>query len=166
LRAPRADDPFTPLDKLRLVLVFYLSAAGNTLSKDDIAELEKELKAAGANVAAFEYVRRTREITRMASSNVGGSSTPVLGGGGQGGELFKGFSALGNRVSALLYFLRPGLISVNLTAHGPPEGRWAGKPHFRRQKLLAHKQTTPRHSPDRSAHGLFLSLQPVAARNR
>ena len=101
LRASRPDGSFTPLDKLRLVLVFYLSSPGNALSKDDVAELEKELKAAGANIAAFEYVRRTREITRMTTGNVGGSSTPVLGGGGQGGELFKGFSALGNRVSAI-----------------------------------------------------------------
>jgi hypothetical protein len=32
----------------------------------------------------------------MSASASGGSSTPVPG--GQGGELFKGFSALGNRV--------------------------------------------------------------------
>ena len=46
------------MDKLRLVIVFYLSVPDNTISKEDIAELEKELKAAGANTAAFEYVRR------------------------------------------------------------------------------------------------------------
>ncbi|KDQ63155.1 hypothetical protein JAAARDRAFT_75671 [Jaapia argillacea MUCL 33604] len=91
----------TPLDKLRLVLVYYLSSPDNAISKEDIAELEKELKAAGVNVEAFGYVRRTREISRMsmASSVVGGSSTPVLGGAGQGGELFRGFSALGNRLT-------------------------------------------------------------------
>ena len=86
------------MDKLRLVLVFYLSSPDHAISKDDIAELEKELKAAGADVSAFDYVRRTREISRMtmSASATGGTSTPV--GGGQGGELFKGFSALGNRV--------------------------------------------------------------------
>jgi sec1 family domain-containing protein 1 len=100
LRAPRTDGAFTPADKLRLVLVFYLSSPDSAISKDDIAELEKELKAAGANTAAFEYLRRTREFTKMTlSSSVGGSSTPIVGGGGQGGELFKGFSALGNRVN-------------------------------------------------------------------
>jgi hypothetical protein len=64
-----------------------------------LAELEKELKSSGADISAFEYVRKTREISRMTnmSASVGGSATPT-GGGGQGGELFKGFSALGNRV--------------------------------------------------------------------
>lgn len=109
LRAPRADGNFTPGDKLRLVLVFYLSMPDNALSKDDIAELEKELKGSGADLAAFEYVRRTREISRMTmSSSMGstGSATPVLG-AGQGGELFKGFSALGNRVCIYPTFLTP-----------------------------------------------------------
>ncbi|KAF9556410.1 Sly1 vesicle trafficking sec1-like protein, partial [Agrocybe pediades] len=103
LRASRPDGELTPLDKLRLVLVFYLSAPDNTITKDDVAELEKELKAAGADVAAFEYVRRTREISRMTSSissGTTGTSTPSLGSvAGQGGELFKGFSALGNRLT-------------------------------------------------------------------
>ncbi|KAF5312827.1 hypothetical protein D9619_002714 [Psilocybe cf. subviscida] len=103
LRAPRTDGELTPNDKLRLILVFYLSAADNAISKDDVQELEKELKAAGADVAAFEYVRRTREISKMTSSismGTGGTATPVLGGvAGQGGELFKGFSALGNRLT-------------------------------------------------------------------
>jgi hypothetical protein len=81
--------------------VFYLSSPDNVITKDDIAELEKELKAAGADVAAFDYVRRMREILRMTmSSSVGGSSTPNVGSAGQGGELFKGFSALGNRVQS------------------------------------------------------------------
>jgi hypothetical protein len=67
-----------------------------------MTELEKELKSAGADVSAFDYVKRTREISRMtmSASASGGSSTPVPG--GQGGELFKGFSALGNRVRAPL----------------------------------------------------------------
>ena len=108
LRASRPDDNFTPLDKLRLVLVFYLSSSDNVIGKDDINELEKELKGAGADVAAFDYVRRTREITRMtmSSSTAGtGHATPNLGSvAGQGGELFKGFSALGNRVRDSLFF--------------------------------------------------------------
>ncbi|EAU92288.1 SLY1 protein [Coprinopsis cinerea okayama7 len=103
LRTPRPDGDFTPLDKLRLVIVFYLSTPDNALSKEDITELQKELKNAGADVAAFDYVRKTREILRMTSSvsvGTGGSSTPNLGGvAGQGGELFKGFSALGNRLT-------------------------------------------------------------------
>jgi sec1 family domain-containing protein 1 len=99
LRAPRPDGTLTAGDKLRLVLVFYLSSPDHAISKDDITELEKELKSAGADVSAFDYVRRMREISRMtmSSSTTGGSLTPIPG--GQGGELFKGFSALGNRVS-------------------------------------------------------------------
>lgn len=98
LRAPRPDGAFGPEDKLRLVLVFYLSSPDNAISKDDIAELEKELKNAGADTAAFEYVRRTREISRMTvSAAVGGTSTPVLGGQG---ELLRNFTALGNKVRA------------------------------------------------------------------
>ncbi|KIK82446.1 hypothetical protein PAXRUDRAFT_832198 [Paxillus rubicundulus Ve08.2h10] len=98
LRAPRPDGAFTPEDKLRFVLVFYLSSPDNAISKDDIAELEKELKSAGADTAAFEYVRRTREISRMTVyPAAGGTSTPVIGGGQ--GELLRGFTALGNRLT-------------------------------------------------------------------
>lgn len=98
LRHPKPDVFPTAMDKLRLVLVFYLSSPDNAISKDDIVELEKELKAAGADVEAFEYVRRTREISRMTvPTAVGGSSTPIIS-GTPGGELFKGFSALGNRL--------------------------------------------------------------------
>ncbi|KAJ3731937.1 Sec1-like protein [Lentinula guzmanii] len=98
LRSSRPDGNFTPLDKLRLVLVFYLSSPD--LSKDDVAELEKELKSAGADVAAFDYVRRTREISKMTvSSTLGGTSTPVGGASGQGGQLFTGFSVFGNKLT-------------------------------------------------------------------
>ncbi|KAF5384990.1 hypothetical protein D9615_001187 [Tricholomella constricta] len=102
LRAPRPDGTFTALDKLRLVLVFYLSSPDNVITREDINELEKELKAAGADVASFDYVRRTREISRMtmSTSTASGHQTPNLGSvAGQGGELFKGFSALGNRLT-------------------------------------------------------------------
>ncbi|KAF9444597.1 SLY1 protein [Macrolepiota fuliginosa MF-IS2] len=101
LRTNRPDGNFTPQDKLRLIIVFYLSAPDNAIGKDDVAELEKELKSAGADITAFEYVRRTREISRMMSGSLGantGTSTPNAT--GQGGELFKGFSAfVGNRLT-------------------------------------------------------------------
>ncbi|KAG6842426.1 hypothetical protein C0991_007556 [Blastosporella zonata] len=105
LRAPRPDGTFTAIDKLRLVLVFYLSSPDNVISREDVNELEKELKAAGADIAAFDYVRRTREISRMtvSTSSVSGNQTPNLGSvAGQGGELFKGFSAFGNRLAGRL----------------------------------------------------------------
>jgi hypothetical protein len=102
LRAPKGEGKPTAVDKLRLVLVFYLSSQDNTVSKDDVAELEAELKKQGADVAAFEYVRRLREISRMIVPSMG-SATPVpnVQGGVGGGELFKGFSSLGNRVRSL-----------------------------------------------------------------
>lgn len=99
LHHPKGDAAPTPSDKLRLVLVWYLSAPDSVISRDDVVELEKELKAAGANIAAFDYVRRTREISKMMGpSAMGGATTPVPGNSTPGGELFKGFSALGNRV--------------------------------------------------------------------
>lgn len=97
LRSPKGEGSPTPLDKLRLVLVFYLSSQDNAVSKDDIAQLEAELKKAGADVAAFEYARKLREISRMMVPSIQGTATPNLG-GGQGGELFKGISSLSNRV--------------------------------------------------------------------
>ncbi|KAF7436427.1 Vesicle trafficking between the ER and Golgi [Pleurotus ostreatus] len=116
LRSPRPDTlpPFTPTDKLRLVLVFYLSLNDNqlaALTKDDINDLEKELASAGADVAAFEYVRRVKEISRMATFGSGGGGSGFGGGGSaggsgfggastpQGGELLKGFSVFGNRLT-------------------------------------------------------------------
>lgn len=100
LRSPKGEGKPTPVDQLRLVLVFYLSSQDNAISKDDVDELEAELKKQGADVSAFAYVRRLREISRMIVPSVS-AATPVpgsLGAGGGGGELFKGFSSLGNRV--------------------------------------------------------------------
>jgi len=103
LRAPRPSGELDPTDKLRLVLYFYLSTPDNALTKEDIVELEKELKASGLDTAAFDYVRRTREILRMTTSmstTSQGTSTPSLGGvAGQGGELFKNFTSLGNKLT-------------------------------------------------------------------
>lgn len=94
--------------------MFYLSAPDNAISKDDIAELEKELKAAGADVAAFEYVRRTREFSKMSIPGALGSSTPTMG-SQPGGELFRGFSALGNRVSHSPLTFLPQFVTRELT---------------------------------------------------
>ena len=100
LRSPKGEGKPTAVDKLRLVLVFYLSSQDNAISKDDVSELETELKKQGADIAAFEYVRRLREISRMIVPSAG-ASTPVPAVPGGGGELFKGFSSLGNRVRSL-----------------------------------------------------------------
>jgi hypothetical protein len=112
LRSPKGEGKPTAVDKLRLVLVFYLSSQDNAIPKDDVTELETELKKQGADIAPFDYVRRLREISRMIVPSVG-ASTPVPGmhgGGGGGGELFKGFSSLGNRVR--LFILQLGICHV------------------------------------------------------
>ncbi|KAK7015024.1 Sly1 vesicle trafficking sec1-like protein [Favolaschia claudopus] len=97
----RGDTPALSVeDKLRLVLVFYLSrGSDNALSKDDINELEKELKSAGASVGAFEYVRKLREVERMGMGSFSASAGTATPSGGEtgAGELFKGFSVLGNK---------------------------------------------------------------------
>jgi sec1 family domain-containing protein 1 len=99
--ANRPDASPTALDKLRLALVYFLSVPDNALSRDDVAEIEKALKAAGADTAALEYVRKSREIARMTvPSAATGASTPSTV---DRGELFKGFSALGNRVSSFFF---------------------------------------------------------------
>jgi hypothetical protein len=40
------------------VLLFFLSTPGASVSKDDMAEIEAELKKAGADVRALEYVKK------------------------------------------------------------------------------------------------------------
>lgn len=107
LRTPRETGVFTPEDKLRLVIVFYLSSPDNAITKDDVSEMERELKSAGADVSAFDYVRRTREISKMTISSSMGSVTPTTGSAGQGGELFRGFtSVFGNRVRSIDFLVR------------------------------------------------------------
>ncbi|CAE6439919.1 unnamed protein product [Rhizoctonia solani] len=83
----------SPEDKLRLVLIYFLSVPDNQISKDDLAELEKELKAAGSDTLVLDYVKKVRDISRMTSL-----AAPVQA-PSQGGELFRGFSALGNRLT-------------------------------------------------------------------
>lgn len=85
------------------MLVFYLSSPDGVLTKEDINELDKVLKAAGADTAAFDYVRKTREITKMTMSTTLGASTPSTGAVGQGGDILKGFFQ--NKVSTLAPFL-------------------------------------------------------------
>ncbi|KAJ7063113.1 Sec1-like protein [Mycena amicta] len=98
----RGDSPsLTPEDKLRFVLVFYLSrGSDNSLSKEEISELEKELRNAGVGVGAFEYVRKLREVERMGSSfSVStGPGTPS-GNDTAGGELFNRFNILQTKLT-------------------------------------------------------------------
>jgi hypothetical protein len=87
----------TPEDQLRLVIIYYLSMLD--LPKDDLAELTAALQEHGADTSALEYVKKTREVTRMTMM----ASQPVVAAApsAQGGEWTKGFSALGSRVSCI-----------------------------------------------------------------
>ena len=120
LQHPKGEATPTPEDRLRLVLVFYLSVTDTAITKEDVTELENELKKAGVDVAAFEYVRRTREISKMTLS-IGGTATPVVGGGaGQaGGELLKGLGAFGNRVRTLFSIEVPRFLALLPSSSSP-----------------------------------------------
>lgn len=48
----------TPADKLRLVLIYFLSVPDTTISKEDMADLALALKASGADLAALEFVKK------------------------------------------------------------------------------------------------------------
>lgn len=147
LRSNKSEPKPTPADKLRLVLVYYMSAADGTVSKDDIAELEKELKNAGADTKPFEYLRRTREIMRMSVPAVAPPSQA-----GPQGELFRGFSVLGSRVCILH---KSQLLSLNLvcTAYQHSGERWCRKLTLRREELPSSEQLASRHSLDGSTDG-------------
>ena len=173
LRSPKGEGKPTAVDKLRLVLVFYLSSQDNAIPKDDVTELETELKKQGADVAAFEYVQRLREISRMIVPSSVGASTPVpgmQGGGGGGGELFKGFSSLGNRVR--LFMLQAGICHVLLKknissriAHRQAQGGRFGESDLGRAEFPPDEQALYGHAVDRGADGFGRGVEPVVARD-
>jgi hypothetical protein len=45
-------------DKVRLLIVFYLSHPDNAIPKEDIVEYEAALKEAGADISAWQYVKK------------------------------------------------------------------------------------------------------------
>ena len=99
----QTDDPNesshpTPEDQLRLVIIYYLSVADNAMPKEDLAELTNILKQAGADIAALDYVKKVREVTRMTMM----ATQPAVSLPAQGGEWTKGFSALGSRVRRII----------------------------------------------------------------
>jgi len=147
LRSNKAEPKPTPVDKLRLVLVYYMSAADGTISKDDIAELETELKNAGTDTRPFEYLRRTREIMRMSVPAVATANQA-----GPQGELFRGFSVLGSRVRIhhrVNYFS----LIILCTAYQHSGERWCWKLALRREELSSSEQTASCHSLDGSIDG-------------
>ncbi|KAI9636821.1 Sec1-like protein [Dioszegia hungarica] len=83
-------------DQLRLVIIYYLSVPDSALSKDDLAELVKQLQENGVDVKALDYVKKVREVTRMTMM---ATQPAVVASAPQGGEWTRGFGALGSRIT-------------------------------------------------------------------
>lgn len=84
-------------DKLRLFIIYYLSAPDNALSKTDVEEFERILKEQGADLSALNYVKKVRELTRMtmlasAPQQPAPDTTSSAGG-------FRGLSSLSSRLT-------------------------------------------------------------------
>ncbi|EGG10815.1 uncharacterized protein MELLADRAFT_33699 [Melampsora larici-populina 98AG31] len=101
LEALKDPEKHEPNDKLRLMLIYYLS--NNEISKEDLIEYERALNECGVErMGIWEYVKKIREILRMTNSmSLGSASVPtsMSNTGGPGGELFRGFSAISNRLT-------------------------------------------------------------------
>lgn len=83
-------------DKLRLFIIYYLSAPDNAFaSKTDLEECEKVLKDQGADLRPLQYVKKVRELTRMTMLASAPAPQPSAG----GTELFKGFSSLSSKLT-------------------------------------------------------------------
>ncbi|WFD29613.1 Vesicle trafficking between the ER and Golgi [Malassezia sp. CBS 17886] len=86
-----------PEDKLRLFLVYYLSMPSQALPRKDTDEFEGLLQSVGVDLAALVYAKKVRELSRF--SLAASAPTPAPG---SGGELLKGFSSLGSRLTDTL----------------------------------------------------------------
>lgn len=83
------------LDKLRLFLIWFLSTE-QEISRAEMERFEEALTRAGADTAALTYVKRVREITRMTMmTSAPTQPAPATA----GGDLFKGFSSISNRLT-------------------------------------------------------------------
>lgn len=45
-------------DKLRLLMVFYMSMPDHAVPKDDILEYERALNEVGADLSAWQYIKK------------------------------------------------------------------------------------------------------------
>lgn len=85
-------------DKLRLFIIYYLSAPDNVFaSRSDLEECERILKDQGADLRALEWVKKVRELTRM--TMLASAPAPQASSTSSGGELFRGFSSLSSRLT-------------------------------------------------------------------
>ncbi|CAG8484017.1 9395_t:CDS:2 [Ambispora leptoticha] len=89
LEALKDPEKKNPEDKLRLFIIYYLSV--DEVPKEDLVEFEAALQAVGCDLAALNYVKKVREITRMSVM-----TNPVSQSSGFG---FQGFSSIGNKLT-------------------------------------------------------------------
>ncbi|KAK7203362.1 Sec1-like protein [Myxozyma melibiosi] len=92
-----------PLDKMRMFLIYFISAE-STISAADMAEYEHALVQAGCDIASLTYIKRVREITRMTmmSTQPSGASNQSSGAGPSADNILRGFSSLSNRLTGRL----------------------------------------------------------------
>ncbi|KAL8803262.1 MAG: hypothetical protein Q9182_003293 [Xanthomendoza sp. 2 TL-2023] len=84
-----------PLDKLRLFIIWFLSTE-QEVSRTDMERFEEALTKAGADTTALVYVKKVREVTRMTMMT---SAPTQPAQQSTGGELFRGFSSISNRLT-------------------------------------------------------------------
>ncbi|KAL8908458.1 MAG: hypothetical protein Q9171_005446 [Xanthocarpia ochracea] len=94
-----------PLDKLRLFIIWFLSTE-QEVSRTDMDRFEEALTKAGADTTALVYVKKVREVTRMTMMT---SAPTQPAQQSTGGELFRGFSSISNRLTDRL----PGALGAN-----------------------------------------------------
>ncbi|GAA5898805.1 hypothetical protein JCM6882_004003 [Rhodosporidiobolus microsporus] len=101
LRRPPTESTTNPEDKLRLLLCFYFSmiATGSEkgLGREDLAEYERALAEAGAEMGAWEFAKKLRDVMRM--SNLGATPAQPSAMQAAGRDLMGGFSSLSNRLT-------------------------------------------------------------------
>jgi hypothetical protein len=78
-----------------MFIIWYLSTE-NDVSRGDMQEYEVALKEAGCDLEPLAYVKKVREITRM-TMMASAPSQPAAQ--SAGGDLFKGFSSISNRLT-------------------------------------------------------------------
>lgn len=86
-----------PLDKLRLFIIWYLSAPED-LSRADFEQFSKALQDAGCDTSSLAYVKRVRQVTRSTMMSSAPTSGPAQT--STSTDLFKGFSAISSRLTS------------------------------------------------------------------
>ncbi|KAI9887167.1 MAG: Sec1 domain containing protein 1 [Watsoniomyces obsoletus] len=84
-----------PLDKLRLFIIWFLSTEQD-LSRAEMEGFEEALRKTGIDTTPLAYVKRVREITRMTMMASAPMQPPQPS---AGGDLFRGFTSISNRLT-------------------------------------------------------------------